>query len=101
MILSEPIHNALTIDVEDCFQVAAFAPHIARETWDRMPCRVERNVDAILVMFDEHKALLEDIGGVATRSIPGTACSSSCGSGRRCRSPTGSARSSHVVWGDR
>lgn len=51
-----PIRNALTVDVEDYFQVSAFASHIARDTWDRLPCRVERNVDAILAMLNEHKA---------------------------------------------
>jgi len=42
------ICNALSIDVEDYFQVSALAPHIARSDWDRIPCRVERNVDTIL-----------------------------------------------------
>ena len=42
-----PIRNALTIDVEDYFQVSAFASHIAPDTWDQLPCRVERNVDLI------------------------------------------------------
>ncbi len=51
-----PIRNALTVDVEDYFQVSAFASHIARDTWDRLPCRVERNVDAILAMLNEYKA---------------------------------------------
>jgi polysaccharide deacetylase family protein (PEP-CTERM system associated) len=51
-----PIRNALTVDVEDYFQVYAFASHIARDTWDRLPCRIERNVDLILAMLDEHKA---------------------------------------------
>jgi len=53
---STPIRNALTIDVEDYFQVSAFARHIARDTWDRLPCRVERNVDVILALLDDHKA---------------------------------------------
>ena len=53
---STPIRNALTIDVEDYFQVSAFASHIARESWDHMPCRVERNVDAILEILDERRA---------------------------------------------
>jgi polysaccharide deacetylase family protein (PEP-CTERM system associated) len=53
---STPIRNALTVDVEDYFQVSAFASHIARDTWDRLPCRIERNVDSILAMLDEHKA---------------------------------------------
>ena len=46
----------MTIDVEDYFQVSAFAAHIARDSWDHMPCRVERNVDAILEILDEHRA---------------------------------------------
>jgi hypothetical protein len=29
------ITNALTIDVEDYFQVSAFAPHIDRASWDQ------------------------------------------------------------------
>ena len=45
--------NALTCDVEDYFQVSAFAPYIDRATWDAQPCRVERNVDRLLALFDE------------------------------------------------
>ena len=29
------IRNAMSIDVEDYFQVSAFAPYIARGDWDR------------------------------------------------------------------
>ena len=54
-----PIVNALTIDVEDYFQVSAFAPHIARSEWDERECRVERNVERIL-------ALLADANATAT-----------------------------------
>ena len=43
-----PITNALTIDVEDYFQVSAFAAHIDRAGWDGRECRVERNVERIL-----------------------------------------------------
>ena len=53
------IVNALTIDVEDYFQVSAFAAHIPRTSWDSLPCRVERNIDRIL-------ALLADAGVRAT-----------------------------------
>jgi polysaccharide deacetylase family protein (PEP-CTERM system associated) len=42
------IANALTVDVEDYFQVSALAPYVARAEWERIPCRAERNVDAIL-----------------------------------------------------
>jgi len=51
--------NALTIDVEDYFQVSAFAPYIARSTWEERPCRVERNIDRIL-------GLLSNVGVHAT-----------------------------------
>jgi polysaccharide deacetylase family protein (PEP-CTERM system associated) len=46
-----PTVNALTIDVEDYFQVSAFAPFIARSEWPRRECRVERNVERILAML--------------------------------------------------
>jgi polysaccharide deacetylase family protein (PEP-CTERM system associated) len=51
-----PIVNALTIDVEDYFQVSAFVPYIARSEWERCDCRIERNMDRILRMLDEHGA---------------------------------------------
>lgn len=52
--LSEPgIVNALTIDVEDYFQVSALAPYIERSDWDTVPCRVERNVELLLDMFKD------------------------------------------------
>ena len=54
-----PIVNALSIDVEDYFQVSAFAPHIDRRQWDAIECRVERNVHRIL-------ALLADANATAT-----------------------------------
>ena len=47
--------NAMTVDVEDYFQVSAFERHIRREDWDRLECRVERNTDRILALFDAHK----------------------------------------------
>ncbi len=42
------IRNAMTIDVEDYFQVSAFAPHISRDSWPARECRVEANIDRIL-----------------------------------------------------
>ena len=63
------ITNALTIDVEDYFQVSAFAPHIARADWDRRECRVERNVERILDMLDAHstRATFFTLGWLAER----------------------------------
>ncbi|MBL0150817.1 MAG: DUF3473 domain-containing protein [Ideonella sp.] len=52
----EPITNALTIDVEDYFQVSAFAPYIDRATWDARECRIERNVGFILDLLERKNA---------------------------------------------
>ncbi len=61
--------NALTIDVEDYFQVSAFAPHIPRSDWAIRECRIERNMDRILAMLDAHdtKATFFTLGWVAER----------------------------------
>ena len=61
--------NALTIDVEDYFQVSAFAPHIPRSEWPIRECRVERNVASILAMLDDHdtKATFFTLGWIAER----------------------------------
>lgn len=48
--------NALSVDVEDYFQVSALAPHIHRSQWDSLPCRVERNLDIILGMLADYEA---------------------------------------------
>ena len=50
------IVNALSVDVEDYFQVSAMAPYIARQEWDAIPCRVERNVDRLLELFEQNHA---------------------------------------------
>ena len=65
----EQITNALTIDVEDYFQVSAFAPYIARSEWNTRECRVERNVDRILALLDKHstKATFFTLGWIAER----------------------------------
>ncbi len=61
--------NALTIDVEDYFQVSAFAPHIARSEWNTRECRVERNIDRILEMLAvrDTKATFFTLGWIAER----------------------------------
>jgi polysaccharide deacetylase family protein (PEP-CTERM system associated) len=64
--------HALTIDVEDYFQVSAFASTIDRARWDTIPCRVERNVDRILALLGSHnaKATFFTLGWIAER-FPG------------------------------
>ncbi|WP_296443072.1 XrtA system polysaccharide deacetylase [Rhodoferax sp. UBA5149] len=63
------ITNALTIDVEDYFQVSAFAPHIARSEWNTRECRVERNINCILEMLAHRdiKATFFTLGWIAER----------------------------------
>jgi len=48
--------NALTIDVEDYFQVSAFDGHVRREAWEKMPSRIERNVEQLLQLLDDRRA---------------------------------------------
>ena len=48
--------NALTIDVEDYFQVSAFDAHVRRDAWEKMPSRIERNVDLLLQMLADRRA---------------------------------------------
>ena len=59
----------MTVDVEDYFQVGAFEHDIDRADWDKLPCRVERNTDLILQMFDDAavKATFFTLGWVAER----------------------------------
>ena len=68
-MLAPAITNALTIDVEDYFQVSAFSPYIRRDEWESRECRVERNVDRILQMLAERQvhATFFTLGWVAER----------------------------------
>lgn len=63
------IRNAMTIDVEDYFQVSAMAPYIPRSQWESIECRAQRNVDLILQMLDAAhvKATFFTLGWVAQR----------------------------------
>lgn len=45
--------NAMTIDVEDYFQVSAFDPHVGRHTWSDRACRIEPNMEKILRALNE------------------------------------------------
>ncbi|MCB1753332.1 MAG: DUF3473 domain-containing protein [Gammaproteobacteria bacterium] len=59
----------MTVDVEDYFQVSAFEPYIPKETWDRIPCRIETNVERILQLFADKriKATFFTLGWMAQR----------------------------------
>jgi len=64
------IRNALTVDVEDYFQVSAFSENINYSDWDNYPLRVEDNTRALLELFDQHKvtATFFVLGWVAERT---------------------------------
>lgn len=64
------IRNALTVDVEDYFQVSAFAKNIDYSNWDKHPLRVEKNTHRLLDMFDEAqvKGTFFVLGWVADRN---------------------------------
>ena len=47
---------AMSIDVEDWFQVENLKPVIPRETWDTRESRVVRNTSRILDLLQEHRA---------------------------------------------
>lgn len=65
----ERIRNAMTCDVEDYFQVSAFAPYIDRASWPARECRVEANIDRILDVFaaGDVKATFFTLGWIAER----------------------------------
>ncbi len=50
---SSGVTNALTVDVEDYFHVAALAPNIPRESWGTRESRVVANTRKLLSMFDQ------------------------------------------------
>jgi len=47
--------NAMTVDVEDWFQVSAFERHIDRAQWPGLEWRVEANMERILGLFERHQ----------------------------------------------
>ncbi|RZA31799.1 MAG: polysaccharide deacetylase family protein, partial [Lysobacteraceae bacterium] len=65
----ERIKNAMTCDVEDYFQVSAFAPYIDRDSWPARECRVEANMERILAIYERHgvKATFFTLGWIAER----------------------------------
>jgi polysaccharide deacetylase family protein (PEP-CTERM system associated) len=61
--------NALSVDVEDWFQVGAFEKVIDRDAWETLPRRVELNTDRVLALFEEAgvKATFFTLGWIAAR----------------------------------
>lgn len=63
------IVNAMTVDVEEYFQVSAFAEHLSRDDWESMPSRVEASVERLLELFEAHgaKCTFFTLGWIAER----------------------------------
>lgn len=63
------IINAMSVDVEEYFQVGAFEKCIRRDQWDTISSRVEHNTNIILDLFAEKsiKATFFTLGWVAER----------------------------------
>lgn len=63
------ITNAMTVDVEDYFQVYAFEHVLKGRDWSAFECRIPRNVERILELFAKHnvKATFFTLGWVAQR----------------------------------
>jgi polysaccharide deacetylase family protein (PEP-CTERM system associated) len=61
--------NALTVDVEDYFHVAALAPSIPRESWGSRESRVVGNTRRLLSLFEQFdvKGTFFVLGWVAER----------------------------------
>ena len=64
------IRNALSVDVEDYFQVAAFEAVISRDAWPQHALRVVKNTFRLIELFEQYgvKATFFTLGWVAERS---------------------------------
>ena len=64
------MRNALSVDVEDYFQVSAFEEAISRDEWSQHSLRVVKNTFRLIEIFEEHnvKATFFTLGWVAERS---------------------------------
>lgn len=67
-VAARPV-NAMSVDVEEYFQVSAFERHIDREDWGDLPSRIERSMDRILALFERHgiRATFFFLGWIAER----------------------------------
>ena len=68
-VVAPALTNAMSVDVEDYFQVSAFERHIDRGTWDDIPCRVEANTGRVLDLLERHgvRATFFTLGWIAER----------------------------------
>ncbi len=53
-MIAQSIQNALSIDVEDYYQVSAFEKHVPRDQWGSYASRVVGNTQRLLDLLDRH-----------------------------------------------
>jgi len=63
------LSDALSVDVEDYYQVEAFADRVSPSSWSDFPSRVRANTNRVLEMFEEYRcrATFFILGWVAER----------------------------------
>ena len=61
--------NAMTVDVEDYYQVSAFDSVLERKDWEKQPQRLQHTINRVLEMFSAHgvRATFFTLGWVAER----------------------------------
>ncbi|NKB21354.1 MAG: DUF3473 domain-containing protein [Alphaproteobacteria bacterium] len=61
--------NAMSVDVEEYFQVSAFSAGIDSRDWDTLSSRIEQNMETLFTLFDDHnvKCTFFTLGWVADR----------------------------------
>jgi polysaccharide deacetylase family protein (PEP-CTERM system associated) len=52
---AQPVHNALSVDLEDYFHTEVAAQVVPYSEWDGMPSRIESSVLRLLDLLDEHE----------------------------------------------
>ena len=50
--LAPRVVNAMTVDVEDYYQVTAFERQVSRDAWETYSSRVCQNTERVLDVFD-------------------------------------------------
>jgi polysaccharide deacetylase family protein (PEP-CTERM system associated) len=64
---TEPVVNALTIDVEDYFHVSVFDGLVPRSEWGNLESRVRANTERMVELLDRTKGTFFVLGWVAER----------------------------------
>ncbi len=67
--MSNIVKHAMTVDVEDYFQVSAFEDVVSPNDWGKLQLRVEQNTYRLLELFEQHnvKSTFFTLGWVAQR----------------------------------